>query len=119
MYKELIFSYIDNHKNKDDFTTNKINKIIIASICSTSKNYKYYYAKQTDLIDYLNTLLENWVISEDGNTEDSWLQFVKLYDNASDSESQINFETETQFTKNWYVNDFMPKFNFAGFLGEN
>jgi len=61
MYKELVESYIDNHKNKDEF---KINKVTITSICSTSKNYKYYYDEQVELINYLNQLLSDWVEEE-------------------------------------------------------
>ena len=112
-YKDIIGFYIDNHKNKDDFKTNKINKIYIISIESTSTNDKNYYDMQGDVIDYLNTQLAYWAYQEyqNGNydsEEECWLQFVYLDGKTTNHHTQTfvkntDFSDNFHFKESWYI----------------
>ena len=115
------------------------NSVYITSIVSTSKQEKDYFDGQGQLITDVNNFIEklvdsvqeSWSQTQTDREKDScWLKYVELnvdsdgniFQNAQDFVEDKDFEDNIHFTKTWFENWYLPRFNFAqiqsGDIGE-
>lgn len=129
-YNKLVSQYIF-----DSEFDNQSNNIYVTSIVSTSKLEKDYFEEQGQLVTDVNNLMSDWVDSiqtqwvhynSGGTKKDCWLQYIELnidsdgniFPNAQDFVEDNDFVDNIHFTKRWFENWYLPRFDFSSFTGD-